>query len=292
MQVQCPQCGAGGKIPDNKIPAQGRKIVCPKCKHAFLVRKPAASPSAAADPEPLFQEGLKLLKARQTDAAIEKFNAAIQINPQYSDAYRYLGLAYGQKNLWHEASEVLQQAISSNPQDTQSLKNLGIAYLQMKRFEEAEQVLQQALHYAPNDDKARSFLAKAQKGRQQSATTPAAAAPASSAGTEPLTDLSGSASPVHTDPVNELLDKGTEFLENAQYSKAIETFSEVTRIAPDSSNGYFGLGMVYEKRGDVAKAIGAYKKAVDVNPDDTLARENLKYLKKHKKKFRLPFGKK
>jgi len=114
-----------------------------------------------------YNEGVQLLKAKQVDAAIEKFNSAIRMNPQYSEAYRYLGLAYGQKNLWQEASDVLQKAIEYKPDDLLSLKNLGVAYLRQKQFSEAEQTLLKALHYAPGDKKAQSYLVMAARGIQQ-----------------------------------------------------------------------------------------------------------------------------
>jgi len=79
-------------------------------------------------PSPL-QEGMRLFKQRQIDAAIEQFNLAIQANPNEVDAYRYLGAAYGQKNLWAEASQMLQMVIHHRPDDLQSFKNLGMAYL-------------------------------------------------------------------------------------------------------------------------------------------------------------------
>ena len=172
MHVQCPQCGVGGNIPDEKIPETGRNILCPKCKVSFFVQK--ESTAAVVDNEPpdqnattYYNEGVQLLKGKQVDAAIEKFNSAIRINPQYSGAYRYLGLAYGQKNLWQEASDVLQKAIEYKPDDLLSLKNLGVAYLRQKQFSEAEQVLLKALQYAPGDKKAQSYLVMAARGVQQ-----------------------------------------------------------------------------------------------------------------------------
>jgi predicted Zn finger-like uncharacterized protein len=318
MRVQCPQCGVGGNIPDDKIPANGTKIVCPKCKTSFLVsRKNEAEqnvsvsdagldlgnpgPSSAQQAKEYYKEGVQLLKKKQVDAAIEQFTAALQINPEYPEAYRYLGLAYGQKNLWKDASQVLQKAITYKPDDVLSLKNLGVAYLQQKRFDEAEQVLQQALHHAPDDEKAQAYLSMATRGKKQPSQAPGEKQPPqTSTPTNQTAQIPEATPPVGDDaaasrrsnPVGDLLDRGTDFLDNAQYNKAIEAFQEVIRIAPNNSDGYFGLGMVHESRKDWSKAIDAYQKAVDLSPDDSLAKENLRFAKKQKKKFRLPFGKK
>ncbi len=281
MHVQCPNCGVGGNLPDNKIPPQGTKITCPKCKTAFVIKKPP-SQSGGTETDSHYQTGVMLLKQRQVDAAIEQFNLALQHNAQHADTYRYLGLAYGQKNLWAEAIHVLQKAVTFKSDDVQSLKNLGVAYLEQDRFPEAVQVLQQALTYAPDDNKAQSYyeLAAKKLAEEQDQDHFSADAfdglqdfpPSDEVPTEPQSPAEGqhSAPPKgpQPDPVHLLLDKGVECLDNAQYNGAVEAFNEAIRLAPSSANGYFGLGMVYEKRGDWGKALEAYERALDLNPDD------------------------
>lgn len=299
MHVQCPSCGAGGSLPDHKIPPNGTKITCPKCKSAFFIQKPDAQPHQEQQAATHYNEGVKLLKQRQTDAAIEKFNLAIQVNPQYGEAYRYLGLAYGQKNLWAEASQVLQQAITYKPDDLQSLKNLGVAYLKQNQFAEAEQVLQQALQYAPDDEKVQSYhTLAARKNEEQQVVTASqeASVPDNNREAEsPVSppDKQPQGTPSRKpNPVRQLLDQGVEYLENGQLNNATEAFNEVVRLEPNGSAGYFGLGLVCEQKGEMEKAIDAYEKAVELNPEDSAARENLKFAKKQQKKFNWKFWKK
>ena len=305
MRVQCPECGVGGNIPSEKIPAEGRKIVCPKCKHSFVVKREESSEAAPVKPPTnaasYYREGVKLLKSKQFDAAIEKLSAVLQEKPDYADAYRYLGLAYGQKKLWDEAIQVLQKAISYNTKDLLSLKNLGVAYLRQERFAEAEETLQQALQYAPQDKRVAAQLDMAVRGRKQAEQAEAAAVEQDddlegfsldSFGADTTAPEAMGPTSIPENPVQAFLDKGAEFIENAQYNKAIESFEEATRLAPDSSAGHFGLGMVYEKKQEWKKAIAAYQKAFDLNPNDTLTKESLRYLKKRKKKrFRFPWQK-
>lgn len=40
MKIVCPNCNAGGTIPDHEIPDQGRFLNCPRCRHGFNVQKP------------------------------------------------------------------------------------------------------------------------------------------------------------------------------------------------------------------------------------------------------------
>jgi predicted Zn finger-like uncharacterized protein len=298
MHVQCPQCGAGGNIPDEKIPPTGTKIVCPKCKAVFAVQNQKPQENKGQEASIHYQEGVKLFKEKQIDAAIDKFTAAIWANPQYAEAYKSLGLAYGQKKLWAEATQSFRQALTCQPDDLHSWRNLGVAYLQQKKFAEAIQVLEKVLQETPADEKAKSYLVMAVEGhqREQAALQPQkpAAAPEPPQQTIAPVQTTPPQEPIppKRDPVQELLDKGAEHFNNARYNQAFEAFHEICRIDPQNPHGYFGLAMVYEKRKDIAKAIEAYEKVLQLNPNDKLAQDSLKFSKKKQgKKFHLPWGK-
>lgn len=42
MKISCPNCNASGSIPEHEIPAEGRFLSCPRCKHGFTVTRPRA----------------------------------------------------------------------------------------------------------------------------------------------------------------------------------------------------------------------------------------------------------
>ena len=53
MQIQCPHCGASGRIPDSKIASLGTHISCPKCQQRFPFREvPESQETIAAFTEP------------------------------------------------------------------------------------------------------------------------------------------------------------------------------------------------------------------------------------------------
>jgi len=39
MEIRCPNCKTGYQVPDEKIPEEGMKVRCSKCKHVFEVKK-------------------------------------------------------------------------------------------------------------------------------------------------------------------------------------------------------------------------------------------------------------
>lgn len=52
MKVTCPQCSTSYRVGDEKVPAGGAQIKCPRCSHLFVVRRPdePAAPLAAPPP--------------------------------------------------------------------------------------------------------------------------------------------------------------------------------------------------------------------------------------------------
>ncbi len=62
MIITCPECSTRFRVDENKIPAQGAKIRCARCKHVFAVTPPAP------EPEPIIEETPAPLPEPQTDS--------------------------------------------------------------------------------------------------------------------------------------------------------------------------------------------------------------------------------
>ncbi len=55
----------------------------------------------------------------------------------------------------------------------------------------------------------------------------------------------------------------------ADYAKAIE-------LNPNFAKAHYGRGLAYEKTGDRVKAIGDYRKVLEIDPSNQYAKEDLK----------------
>ena len=75
------------------------------------------------------------------DAAIESFKKATQINPQYSDAFFYLGWLYNKKGDYEKTIEAYQEVIRIKPDYTYIHYNLGWAYEELEKYQEAVDAL-------------------------------------------------------------------------------------------------------------------------------------------------------
>jgi superkiller protein 3 len=85
--------------------------------------------------EKYFQQGYAYNNKGDYDKAIEYYNKAIELNPDYAVAYYNLGNVYNNKGdygkaieYYNKAIEYYNKAIELNPDSVDAYNNLGIAY--------------------------------------------------------------------------------------------------------------------------------------------------------------------
>jgi len=61
-----------------------------------------------------YQQGLDLFEARQLSQAVDSFRQALQIDPEYAEAYAALGRTYFKMREWQKASDYLNRANALN----------------------------------------------------------------------------------------------------------------------------------------------------------------------------------
>ncbi len=74
-----------------------------------------------------------------------KIIATVEINPQYSDAYYNMGVAYAKKDQLDESIKSLQKALELNPNVRESNWFLGMAYAQADNVNEAVKYTNRAI---------------------------------------------------------------------------------------------------------------------------------------------------
>ena len=93
--------------------------------------------------------GILAARERNTAAAIQHFQHALQIDPQHAIALLNLGNAYRQAKDWPEAERALEQALTLNPDDPEANYSLGMVYAQKNDTDHAYEYLQKALAARP-----------------------------------------------------------------------------------------------------------------------------------------------
>ena len=72
----------------------------------------------------------------------------------------------------------------------------------------------------------------------------------------------------------EWFDRGRFMGEIGNYHKAVEAFSRVIELAPDSAHAYNNRGVAYSELGNYRLAIQDFNRAVHLNPEEVLFRFN------------------
>lgn len=140
------------------------------------------------DADTAFAEGNKLFDANKTELAIEAYNQAVRLNPDFAEAWFKLGVSYalieklneiealneeitetptptpakkGKKEqvvrtkdsekAFEKAVAAYKKIIAKNDQDDTAFYNLGRAYNKLDEDEDAEKALRQAVKLKPED---------------------------------------------------------------------------------------------------------------------------------------------
>ena len=129
-------------------PEQIEEVLDNFCDEVVVERVRSHSPICAEDFDEL---GRNKAKERDFDGALENFNRAIKLNPDYANAYN------NRANVRHElgdeagAIEDYTKAILLNPKCSDFHKNRGIIYGKLDDIEEALKDFTQAIELNPDD---------------------------------------------------------------------------------------------------------------------------------------------
>ena len=137
----------------------------------------------SAKAKDLLNKGQRLEQAGKGEEAIKAYREAIRLEPNYTEAYTQMGLAYANLNEFAEAVKAFQEVVRLQPQSGQAHGNLGAAYMKMGRFSEARDAFREGVRRHPEDAEAhynlglalgrlkrdREALAEVRPGRQVAA---------------------------------------------------------------------------------------------------------------------------
>ena len=79
--------------------------------------------------------------------------------------------------------------------------------------------------------------------------------------------------------IDVLYELGSLTYNTGDYDKAENAFATITNLVPNHSNAHFGLNLVYQKKGEIDKAIAELEKVLELNPDNEQVTKLLEDLK-------------
>jgi tetratricopeptide (TPR) repeat protein len=122
----------------------------------------------------LLNEGASLFQKGDYDAAIQKYNEALQIDSNNSVGYNLLGMAYrfkynqtGTQEYKDKEIEFFKKAVTLDPKFWVAHKNLAASLYYQNRKKEAVPYLEKALELQPNDPEKSLLLQWINEGKNE-----------------------------------------------------------------------------------------------------------------------------
>ncbi len=233
---------------------------------AAAAREPSlfrSSPSQSSDAQRAYERGLDLGRSYLNAKAVEQFETAIELDPDFAIAHARLGYTYAV--LWGrpaDAEAALERALRIPDGLGSKARSFSEGWLQIARleFEEATATFEQLAQRFPNDPEALVTLGKLLSGEDQL--------------TAAISALSRAAALAPNDPwVHNSL--GNFYLWTYQKDAAQRQHRRYVELVPDDSNAHDSLGLSLQWFGDYDDAEKEYRRALELRPDFEIARRHL-----------------
>jgi len=97
------------------------------------------------------QLGLSFYRNKQPQKALEAYKKAISLKPNSSKVYSNMGIIYFEQGNLDKAQEVYEKSVQIDPRFPDALRNLGSVYAMKKNFSQAAKYFTRALQYEPDN---------------------------------------------------------------------------------------------------------------------------------------------
>jgi tetratricopeptide (TPR) repeat protein len=204
--------------------------------------------------------GVALAQLGRTQEAIAQYQQVLRIKPDFAMAHYNWGVALEQAGKIEEAIAHYEQALRINPDYAEAHNNLGEALARTGKIQEAIAHFEQALRIKPDDFVVHGNLGSAleQAGKIEEAI----------AHYEQALRIN----PDYAEAHNSL---GAALGQTGKIEEAIAHFEQALRIKPDYDDAHNNLGVILKNQGKLPEAIAHYEQALRINPDNAEAHNNL-----------------
>ena len=211
-------------------------------------------------PEALNNFGIALARQGKLAEAIQHYERVLQLRPGSAGTLNNLGAALAGQGKWAEAIQRFQQALQLNPDDAEVHNNLGKALAAQGKWAEATQHYERALQVKPDDVDAHYNLGRA------------LAAQGKLAEAMQHYERALQLKPDYPEALNTL---GIALARQGELAEAVQHFQRALQLKPDYADAQNNLGKALAGEGQWDEAIPHFKRALQLKPDDVAAQYNL-----------------
>lgn len=187
-----------------------------------------------------------------SNAAIQEFVKAVELDSSYYQAYNAMGVATLKLGNKKDAQDLFKTAIKINPQFAPAYDNLGNIAMLEGDLDQAEKYYLQSIKYNSHNPTSMYHMGQVESRRGDY--------------TKALTWLNHS---LHINPNSSpgWNLQGELYLKQGNQPAAINSFKKAIYVKPENSRPYINLAGVYERRSDHEFAMEELKTAIILNPN-------------------------
>ena len=197
-----------------------------------------------------------LLQNNRFEEAEEYCKKAIELKPDFAEAYNNLGLTFQKLTRLNEAEINYKKAIEINPDFVEAHANLGLTLQDLKRLNEAEISYKNAIDLKPNFLKVHYNLGILffDQGKFIEAEASYKKAIVIKAD--------------YTEAHNNL---GVTLYGQGKFNEAEASYKKVVEINPNHVDAHNNLGILFQELGEPQKALDCYKKVIVIDSNNLRA---------------------
>jgi len=225
----------------------------------LLIGNGAAADNATAenlsiteDPVSWYERGKELYFQGQLEEALNALEKALELDPEYVDAWNGKGIVLDDLGRYEEAIEAYDKALALDPEFAYAWNNKGNALGNLGRYEEAIEAYDKALALDPEyaDAWYNKGIALGNLDRYEEAIEAYEKALALDSGY-----------------VAAWNNKGNALYNLGQYEEAIEAYEKALALDPEYADAWYNKGNALVNLGRYEEAIEAYDKALALDPE-------------------------
>ncbi len=223
------------------------------------VTPPPQKVATAPKADDFFIQGVDKQEKGDKQAAIDNYNQAIKINPNYAEAYNNRGNVRNDLGDKQAAIDDYNQAIKINPNDALAYNNRGLVREDLGDKQGAIDDYNQAIKMNPNLAGAyynRGF-ARYDLGDKQAA----------------IQDYN-QALKINPNHAQAYINRGIARYDSGDKQGAIADYNQAIKINPNDDYAYYNRGNARSNLGDKQAAINDYNQALKINPNYAQAYNN------------------
>ncbi|MGB3514347.1 MAG: tetratricopeptide repeat protein [Microcoleaceae cyanobacterium] len=190
------------------------------------------------------------------EEALDWYNRALEIKPDFVEVYANLGTIFAQQKQWEKAISYYRKAISVKPEFAGAYRNLGKIYTQVNQLVAAAECLEQALKIEPGKATAEEYLSLGNTFSENEKLDQAVA-------------CYKKAIQLNPQLVEASYKLGEIFIQNGQWGEAITYYQRVISANPNSGAAYQKLGDALLQQEQIESALQNYQKAQQLEPNNT-----------------------